>query len=123
MQLTGKLVQILPTESGIGKNGEWKKHGIVVETDGQYPKKVCFTIWGDKINTSQWDPGLSLVVDFDAESREFNGRWYTDLKAWKIEPASAASAPRDLAPPPFASGEQLPPPPSAPASEYDDLPF
>ena len=50
MQLTAKLTRLLPIQTGSGKNGEWKKQDIIVKTDGQYPKKVCISIWGDKIN-------------------------------------------------------------------------
>lgn len=50
MQLTAKLIQLLPLQTGTGKNGDWKKLDIIVETDGQYPKKICVSIWGDKIN-------------------------------------------------------------------------
>ncbi|HEY6505021.1 MAG TPA: DUF3127 domain-containing protein, partial [Chitinophagaceae bacterium] len=62
-----------------------------VETDGQYPKKVCISIWGDKINEGVLKMGSSLKIDFDVESREYNGRWYTDVKAWKIEAAGNAA--------------------------------
>ncbi len=88
MQLTAKLTQLLPIQTGTGKNGEWKKQDIIVETDGQYPKKVCVSIWGDKINEGQLQIGNSLQIDFDIESREYNSKWYTDIKAWKIEVAS-----------------------------------
>ena len=85
MQLIGKLIQLLPLQTGMGKNGEWKKQEIIVETDGQYPKKVCIAIWGDKINAQQLEIGKTLSIEFDAESREFSGRWYPELKAWKID--------------------------------------
>jgi hypothetical protein len=85
MQITAKLTQLLPIQTGSGKNGEWKKQDIIVETDGQYPKKVCISIWGDKISEDQLQIGNQLKIDFDIESREYNGRWYTDIKAWKIE--------------------------------------
>ena len=62
-----------------------KKQDIIVETDGQYPKKVCISIWGDKINEGQLQIGNLLQIDFDIESREYNNKWYTDIKAWKIE--------------------------------------
>ncbi len=95
MQLTARLVQLLPLQSGTGKNGQWKKQDIIVETEATYPKKVCISVWGDKIDTASLQPGSSLKIDFDVESREFNGRWYTDVKAWKIEatgvPAAAGS--------------------------------
>ncbi len=90
MQLTAKLVQLLPLQKGTGKNGEWKKQDIIVETEGQYPKKICVSIWGDKINESQLQAGNMLNISFDIESREYNSRWYTDVKAWKIETAGAS---------------------------------
>jgi len=92
MQLTAKLIQLLPLQTGTGKNGQWKKQDIIVETDATYPKKICVSIWGDKIDASQLQLGNPLRIDFDVESREFNGRWYTDIKAWKIEPAGASGA-------------------------------
>ena len=91
MQLTAKLIQLLPIQTGTGKNGEWKKRDIIVETEGQYPKKICVSIWGDKINDSQLQIGNNLKIDFDIESREYNNKWYTDIKAWKVEMASTTS--------------------------------
>jgi Domain of unknown function (DUF3127) len=85
MQLTAKLNQLLPVQTGSGKNGQWKKQDIIVETDGQYPKKVCISVWGDKIDLEKLKPGNLLKIDFDVESREYNGKWYTDVKAWKID--------------------------------------
>jgi hypothetical protein len=133
MQLTANLVQILPVETGMGRNGEWKKQSIILETDGQYPKKVCITAWGDKINAAQLQLGKRLTVDFDLESREYNGRWYTDVKAWKVMdatdnppayPSSSQAAPLPPVPPasfapPAYTPSDMPPEPSAP----DDLPF
>ncbi len=87
MQLAAKLTQLLPIQSGTGKNGEWIKQDIIVEIDTQYPKKVCISIWGDKINERQLQIGNLLKIDFDIESREYNSKWYTDIKAWKIEVA------------------------------------
>jgi hypothetical protein len=99
MQLTARLIQLLPLQSGTGKNGQWKKQDIIVETEATYPKKVCISVWGDKIETASLQTGSLLKIDFDVESREFNGRWYTDLKAWKIEStgAPAAAAPEKVA--------------------------
>jgi hypothetical protein len=91
MQITVKLVQLLPLQSGTGKNGQWKKQDIIVETEATYPKKICVSVWGDKIEASQLQPGNLLKIDFDVESREYNSRWYTDVKAWKIEVVGNAS--------------------------------
>lgn len=85
MQISAKLIQILPLQSGTGKNGEWKKQDIIVETQEQYPKKICVSVWGDKITSQPLIVGISLLIDIDIESREYNGRWYTDVKAWKIQ--------------------------------------
>jgi hypothetical protein len=91
MQLTAKLIQLLPQQTGTGKNGQWKKQDMIVETEATYPKKICVSVWGDKIDTVSLQTGNLLKIDFDVESREFNGRWYTDIKAWKIEVAGSTS--------------------------------
>lgn len=85
MNLTAKLTQLLPLQTGAGKNGPWKKQDIIVETEGPFPKKVCVSIWGEKIDNTQLQIGNHLRIDFDLESREYNERWYTDVKAWKID--------------------------------------
>jgi len=117
MQLTAKLVQLLPLQTGQGKNGEWKKQDIIVETSGQYPKKICISVWGDKIDSQKLKPGNVLKVDFDVESREYNSRWYTDVKAWKIEVEGRTDD--DNAP----SQEYTPPTVDMSAQSEDDLPF
>jgi hypothetical protein len=117
MQLTAKLIQLLPLQTGTGKNGQWKKQDIIVETDGQYPKKICISIWGDKINESVLKVGNSLKIDFDVESREYNGRWYTDVKAWKIESAGST------APAEANAGKEEDFHNTSFASNDDDLPF
>ena len=112
MQITAKIFQILPLQTGTGKNGDWKKQDVVFETADRFPKKICISIWGDKIQPSQLFEGNTLTVDFDVESREYNGRWYTDVKAWKIEAAGAANDSLPPPPPPFdGSGFPGPPPP------------
>jgi len=111
MQLNAKLLSLLPLQTGAGKNGTWKKQDIIVETDGQYPKKVCISIWGDKIEECKLVPANRLKIDFDVESREYNGRWYTDVKAWRVEVEGEGSGPRSA-----------PGPIDAPHAS-DDLPF
>ena len=65
MQLTAKLVQLLPVQTGTGKNGQWKKQDMIVETEATYPKKICVSVWGDKIDTASFQPGNLLKIDFD----------------------------------------------------------
>lgn len=95
MQLTAKLIQLLPVQTGSGKNGQWKKQDIIVETEGKFPKKVCMSIWGDKIDVRQLQLGNQLTISFDLESREFNGRWYTDVKVFKLETAGGSTTRSD----------------------------
>jgi hypothetical protein len=104
MEITGRIIQLLPLQTGQGKNGVWKKQDFVIETDGQYPKKVCISAWGDKVSDSVLVVGKEVNVFFDIESREFNGRWYTDVRAWKVEEGGgAAEAPYFAAASPAAS--------------------
>ncbi len=98
MEITGKLIQKLPVQSGVSNSGNnWSKAEFVIETVEQYPKKVCSNLWGDRAKAlDQFNIGDLITVSFDLESREYNGRWYTDVKAWKVEaatPAAAAGAP------------------------------
>lgn len=113
MELTGRIIHELPEKSGTSARGEWRKQEYVIEVPGDYPKKVCFMVWGDKIDEMQIKEGQELTVHFDLESREYNGRWYTDVKAWKVERGEQQT---DEAPHPADSDE---PPPI----EEDDIPF
>lgn len=94
MQITATLIQLQPLQSGESKNGAWRKQDIILETDGQYPKKICVSIWGDKINNDQLKIGNVLTIFYELESREYNNKWYTDVKAWKIETPTPDSIPK-----------------------------
>ena len=103
MEITGRIIAVLPVQGGISKNGnEWKKQEYVLETHDQYPKKVCFQIFGaDRIDQAAIQPGEELTVFFDIDSREYQGRWFTNINAWKVErPMAAApqSAPGAMTP-------------------------
>ncbi len=93
MDITGRLIQVLQEQGGEGKNGnKWAKCDFVIETQEKFPKKVCLTAWNDLIGTVKGLPMDSEIkVSFDISSREYNGRWYTDVKAWKVEPGSGGS--------------------------------
>ncbi|WP_460639504.1 DUF3127 domain-containing protein [Larkinella harenae] len=101
MELTGKLVKVLPEQSGQGRNGTWTKQQFIIETIDQFPKQVCLMAWGDKTgDLAQFVPGDTLRLAISIESREYNDRWYTDVRAWRIEAGeggeqpAAAPAPR-----------------------------
>ncbi|MCE7039282.1 DUF3127 domain-containing protein [Dyadobacter sp. CY312] len=84
MELTGTVIDFLPEVSGQGKNGTWRKQEFILEIPGQYSKKVCVALWGDKIDQSGLQLNDSITASIEVESREYNSRWYTEVKAWKI---------------------------------------
>ncbi len=86
VEIQGKLIKKLPVVSGEGRNGRWEKQEFVIETDDQYPKKICISLWGDRIRTLEgFAVGDILKVAVNIESREYNERWYTDVRAWRLE--------------------------------------
>ena len=103
MEITGKLIQILPNVEGDSARGHWVRGGFVIETGDDYPRKVAFNAFGEeRIAMVQNVPMGSMVqVTFTPESREFNERWYTDLRASRIQP--------------FVPGQM---PPAQPAGNY-----
>jgi hypothetical protein len=121
MQVKGTLLQILKLESGVSKAGkEWKKQDFVIETNEQFPKKVCFTLFGDKIGLIDGiTEGTEIEVFFSLESRDFNGKWYHNINAWKIENAGAVNPARNF--PPEFSVADIPPEPANDSG--NDLPF
>lgn len=115
MEITGKCIVTLPIESGTSKSGNaWQKRNFVIETAGQYPKKVCLQLFGDKVNDCP-NVGEEVKVSFDAESREWNGKWFTQLNAWKVERQGAQPV-YPQAQPQYAQAAPATPP-------ADDLPF
>ena len=84
-EMNGKVSAVLPIATGEGKNGTWKSQDYVLETGGQYPKKVCFNLFGDSIEKFNVVIDDEIKVSYDIESREYNGRWFTTIRAWKVE--------------------------------------
>lgn len=93
LEITGTLIKKLDVQTGNSARGEWQKQEFVIETADNFPKKVCLNVWGpEKVSElSGYREGEVLKISFNAESREFNQRWYTDLRAWKIERADQSS--------------------------------
>lgn len=133
MEIVGKIIQVLPIQEGVGRNGNpWKVQGYVLETQEQYPRKVQFEIFGeDRIKNNPCNIDDVVTVSFDIESREFNGRWYTSIRAWKVQQGvvetTASATPAAAAPAPAAQ-----PAPAANVQTFDavasqdegtDLPF
>jgi hypothetical protein len=133
MEITGKVVRLGALTEGTSARGPWRKQDLIIETEEQFPKTVCLTCWTNQIDEIQkFAPGQTIKAQIDLSSREFNGKWYTDVRVWRFEPIGATTAP--VAAP--AQPMQQPtmhqtPPAAAPVTDYfppaedsvDDLPF
>lgn len=123
MEVKGKIIQVLDPLSGTSKTGNaWKKQEYVLETLDAYPKKVMFSFFGERADQYPLALGETVIVSFDIESREFNGRWFTNINGWKAEKENATGATAGVE----SNAGFMPPAPAdfAPsASDNDDLPF
>ena len=145
MDISGKIIQKLPLQSGESKNTgkPWQIQTYVLETQEQFPRKVCFEIFGEqRIKDNPCEIDDIVTVSFDIESREFNGRWYTSIRAWKVQqgivdanapqPVGTQAAPQP-AQPAQPAAQPMPQPaaqpnveafdPAASSESTDDLPF
>lgn len=120
LDLVGKVIKKLPVQSGTSARGDWSKQEFIIETQENFPRKICMNVWGsEKVEElSKFKDGENLKISVNIESREFNNRWYTDIRAWKIDRledsgSNIQSADPMNSPVDFPSGD---------AGE-DDLPF
>ena len=131
LELEGRIVRKLGVQSGTSARGAWSKQEFVFEyQEGNFPTQVCMNVWGeDKVKElDKYQVGDKVKISFNLSSREYNGRWYTDVRAWRIEPAGAAPQQPGYAQPlpgygapvsaPMPTADDM----SSPLSE-DDLPF
>ena len=103
MDIEGTIILDLPLQEGTSRQGNaWKKKEWVLETQGMYPRKVKFHVFGEnRVRDLQFEVGKAYRISVDLESREFNGRWYTSIRAWRIQQGDttqAAAAPVPAAP-------------------------
>ena len=136
MNISGKVVQVLPIQTGTSKAGNpWQRQEFILEQGGQYPRKGCISLFGDNVGKIP-QVGQDVMVSVDIDSREFNGRWYTEIKAWNIVQAGAQQAtpaPQPTYQPPqpqpdyqkaYPQQQAVAPAPATPqAGAADDLPF
>lgn len=149
MEMTGVVIAILPERSGVSQRGEWKSQQFVIETQEQYPKHLCFEVFGaDRIAQFNIKGGEAITVQFDIDARQYQDRWFNSIKAWNVirpgqqapaqggynvgnpqagaqaayqaQQAAIVGAPNPTNPQsPFPQAQQ----PGAPAGQADDLPF
>ena len=123
MELSGKVIAVLEPRGGVSKTGNpWKVQEYVIETHDQYPRKMCFDVFGeDKFNQFNIQIGEEITVSFDIDAREWQGRWFNSIRAWKVERVAATpqDAPVDVPFPPMNAA----PVDFSAGDEKDDLPF
>lgn len=133
MEIVGKAIAALPVKSGVSqRTGEqWQSREYVIETQEQYQKRICFEVFGtDKLKEFNIRNNDLIKVHFDISAREYNGKWYNSIRAWKVEHVNQeGSAAGSTANQVAASSPQAPQAPAtqaaAPAAKEsdDDLPF
>ena len=131
MELIGKAIAALQVKSGVSqRTGEqWQSREYVIETQEQYPKKICFEVFGiDKLKEFNIRSNDLIKVHFDITAREYNGKWYNSIRAWKVEhvnPDGSVVGSTAAAPAPQAAAPAAPAPAAAPATQEseEDLPF
>lgn len=118
MEITGKIIAVLEERSGIAARtgNSWHCGQYVLETIEQYPKKMLFEVFGeDKIKSMNIQAGEELTVSFDIDAREYNGRWYNQIRAWKVDRPESTTTTDDSTPaddltpfPPMQDGGDIP---------------
>ena len=135
MELTGKIIAVLPERGGVSQRSgsEWKAQTFVLETiNEQFPRKLVFDVFGaDRLANFAIKAGEVMTVSFDIDAHEFNGRWFNDMRACKVDrnvaaaPAEAAApqAPAYAAPAAAPQAPQYDTPQAPGQGSVDDLPF
>lgn len=127
MEFEGTVYKIMPVTKGTSARGEWQRQDVVFDyNDGSsFTRKISVTFFNRPDDVAKLREDSAYHVSVNVESREYNGRWYTDIRAWRLQPKQAeapAAAPiPDL--PPIAAPSYAAPAASAAADETDDLPF
>lgn len=139
MEITGKIIEVLPERSGVSARtgSEWKCASYVIETPGEYPRRMVFEVFGtDRIAQLAIQKGELMTVSFDIDAREANGRWFNSIRAFRVDRGAAQTgapvaapqaAPQPNVAAPFPPVQPAPVAPTAPVMNAmdsgDQLPF
>ena len=126
LELEGRIIRKLNVQTGVSARGNWSKQEFIVEyQEGSFPTQACFNVWGeDKVkDMERFQIGDQVKVSFNINSREYNGRWYTNIRGWKSEPADAQQMQQPAAPAPQAAPAPTATPDFLASDSSDDLPF
>ena len=128
MEFEGVVYKIMPATTGTSARGDWQRQEVIFEIPSEFSRKVCVIFFNRPSDVASLKEGKTYTVSINIESREYNGKWYTDVRAWRIVPKEQT--------PPTPAGGVNPPAYSAPmpteepayarssaAQEIDDLPF
>ena len=136
MEFEGVVLKKLPVSKGVSARGEWQRQDVIFEVPSEFSRKICVTFFNTPSDADSLVEGQTYIVSVNVESREYNGKWYTDVRAWRVQPkqqeAAQQGAPAMPDMPPFgdepnyggasygagAAGAGV-----APIAEVDDLPF
>ena len=136
MEFEGVVLKTLPVSMGESARGEWQRQDVIFEVPSEFSRKICVTFFNKPTDADSLVEGQTYIVSVNVESREYNGKWYTDVRAWRVQPkqqeAAQQGAPAMPDMPPFgdepsyggasygagAAGAGV-----APIAEIDDLPF
>ena len=132
LELTGKVFAVLPSQGGVSQKGnKWVRYSFVIETNDQYPKKVLFTCTDEeKWKTWNIQAGMNAQVSFNVSAREWNGKWFTDVEAWRVVSVDGGATNGNAqAQAPQPQGNQVvykkekPEPEPQPSNDNDEMPF
>lgn len=116
MEITGKIIAVLPERSGVSASGnQWKSGSYVLDTMEQYPKRMCFDVFGaDKLQQFAIKSGEIITVSFDIDAREYQGKWFNSIRAWKVirpgNQVNSATSVQAATPPPYPNASNTQPP-------------
>lgn len=133
MELEGKVIFVGEEKNGMSQSTgkQWRRNEFVIETQEQYPKKCCFITFNDTCNIIP-AAGVVVKVSFDIDAREWNGKYYNDIRAYKIETAGqqaiqqavSSQQPQPTAEPqPTTGTKPIVPTNNEPEEKTEDLPF
>lgn len=126
MEFTGKIIAILNPKGGVSSRtgNEWKVQEFVIEDHGQYPRKMCFEVFGaDKIALFNIQMGEELTVSFDIDASPWQNRWFNRIRAWKVERVNNMNTTSQTPPVPSITSAPVPAPDFLEGENNDDLPF
>ena len=124
MEFEGTVFRIMPPTSGQSARGAWQRQEVIFELPQEFSRKICVIFFNKESEVARLREGMTCTVSVNIESREFNGKWYTDVRAWRVQPKEETpAAPPMPDMPPFGDEPQYGGAPAAPMAEVDDLPF